>query len=67
MGNYITIGYAQSKLIRTPLHLNAEWNDLVNSKDNFADLFQLTANLGTLEEYRTFLAATDKTINDYEG
>jgi|14BtaG_2_1085337.scaffolds.fasta_scaffold11100_6 HKD family nuclease len=66
MGNYITIGYAQSKLIRTPLHLNTEWNTLVNSKDNFADLFQLISNSGTLEEYRTLLKVTNKTINNYE-
>lgn len=55
--SHITIGYVQSKLIKTPLHLNVEWNAKVNACNTIDELFDLSENDGWDSMYRTHLAA----------
>jgi len=57
MSTYLTIGYLQSKIIRTPLHLNKEWNAKVNECNNSIDLMSLVCNEATISEKDYLISA----------
>ena len=46
----MTIGYVQSKLIRTPLPLNTDWNSSVNKCNSEKELMDFVCDNGTVEE-----------------
>jgi len=48
--SFNTIGYLQSKVIKTPLHLNTEWNTAVNNCLDCADLYALCQSKGTTDD-----------------
>ncbi len=55
--SHITIGYVQSKLIKTPLHLNVEWNAKVNACNTVDELFKLAEADDWSAMYRAHLTA----------
>ena len=57
MSTYLTIGYLQSKIIRTPLHLNKEWNTKVNECNSKQDLTSLVCNEATISEKDYLISA----------
>lgn len=65
MSTYLTIGYLQSKIIRTPLHLNKEWNTKVNECNSKQDLMSLVCNEATISEkdYLTSAILTQNEVN----
>ena len=60
--SYITIGYLQSKLIRTPLKFHTEWNTKVNDA-NLDSLKELTLNGATDSEVRKIRLAFEQYLN----
>ena len=63
MGSYLTIGYLQSKTIRTPLNLNKEWNAKVNACKDSVDLMVLVCNEATVSE-KDYLISAILTLNE---
>ena len=57
MSTYLTIGYLQSKIIRTPLHLNKEWNTKVNECSSKHDLMLLCLDEATISEKDSLTSA----------
>ena len=55
--NYLTIGYLQSKLIRTPLNLNRDWNKDINECNSIQELIDYTSDKGTNDEHWRLLHA----------
>ena len=73
MGSYTTIGYLQSKMIRTPLNLNTNWNADINSLSSIQDIIDYIDLFGTTDEHWRLLHAikqmeklndTDNLLND---
>jgi len=60
MGQHITIGYLQSKMIRTPLHLHTEWNGAVNKCKDHTELYDLCQHDGTDEDVEGLMSLIDK-------
>jgi len=57
MGSYITIGYLQSKMIRTPLHLNQTWNEDINNCQTPEEIIDYIDLYGTYDEHWQLLQA----------
>ena len=57
MSSYTTIGYLQSKMIRTPLNLNTKWNDDINSLSSVQEIIDYIDNNGTTNEHWKLLKA----------
>lgn len=55
--NYLTIGYLQSKLIRTPLNLNSDWNKDINECNSVQELIDYISDKGTNDEHWRLLHA----------
>jgi|GEM_PF-5441172 len=55
--NYLTIGYLQSKLIRTPLNLNRDWNKNINECNSVQELIDYISDKGTNDEHWRLLHA----------
>lgn len=55
--NYLTIGYLQSKLIRTPLNLNRDWNKDINECNSSQELINYISDKGTNDEHWRLLHA----------
>ena len=51
MRSYTTIGYLQSKMIRTPLNLNTKWNDDINSLSSVQEIIDYIDNNSTTNEH----------------
>lgn len=58
--SYNTIGYIQSKMIRTPLHLHTEWNGEVNKCKDHTELYDLCQHDGTDEDVEGLMSLIDK-------
>jgi len=58
--SFNTIGYIQSKMIRTPLHLHTEWNGAVNDCLDYTDLYDLAQAEGTDEDVEGLMSLIDK-------
>ena len=63
MGTFVTIGYLQSKMVRTPLHLNSEWNAKVNACGDSIDLMTLVCSEATISE-KDYLISAILTLNE---
>lgn len=55
--NYLTIGFLQSKLIRTPLNLNSDWNKDINECNSVQELIDYISDKGTNDEHWRLLHA----------
>ena len=65
MGQHITIGYLQSKMVRMPLNLNKVWNEDINSLSSSQELIDYINIFGTKDEHWRLLHAikTKEEIN----
>ena len=52
-----TIGYLQSKMVRTPLNLNTKWNDDINSLSSIQEIIDYIDTNGTTNEHWKLLRA----------
>jgi len=50
MEQYTTIGYLQSKMIRTPLKLNVVWNENINSLSSKQEIIDYVSVKGSVDE-----------------
>lgn len=68
MGQHITIGYLQSKMVRMPLNLNEVWNEDINSLSSSQELIDYINIFGTNDEHWRLLQAikTKEEINYYQ-
>ena len=68
MGQHITIGYLQSKMVRMPLNLNEVWNEDINSLSSSQELIDYINIFGTKDEHWRLLQAikTKEEINYYQ-
>ena len=68
MGQHITIGYLQSKMVRMPLNLNEVWNEDINSLSSSQALIDYINIFGTKDEHWRLLQAikTKEEINYYQ-
>ena len=68
MGQHITIGYLQSKMVRMPLNLNKVWNEDINSLSSSQELIDYINIFGTNDEHWRLLQAikTKEEINYYQ-
>ena len=57
MRSYTTIGYLQSKMIRTPLNLNTNWNADINSLSSVQEIIKYIDDNGTTDEHWRLLHA----------
>ena len=57
MGQHITIGYLQSKMVRMPLNLNEVWNEDINSLSSSQELIDYINIFGTNDEHWRLLHA----------
>ena len=57
MGQHITIGYLQSKMVRMPLNLNEVWNEDINSLSSSQELIDYINIFGTKDEHWRLLHA----------
>jgi len=57
MGQHITIGYLQSKMVRMPLNLNEVWNEDINSLSSSQELIDYINVFGTNDEHWRLLHA----------
>jgi hypothetical protein len=57
MGQHITIGYLQSKMVRMPLNLNKVWNEDINSLSSSQELIDYINIFGTKDEHWRLLHA----------
>ena len=73
MGQHLTIGYLQSKMIRMPLNLNTNWNADINSLSSVQEVIDYIDKNGTTDEHWRLLHAikvmegmnkTDNLLND---
>ena len=63
MGNYTTIGYLQSKMIRSPLNLNSKWNEDINMLSSREEIATYIIKNGTGDEHFRLLQAI-KTMDE---
>ena len=59
MEQYTTIGYLQSKMIRTPLKLNVVWNENINSLSSKQEIIDYVSVKGSFDEYQRLLYAIE--------
>ena len=59
----MTIGYLQSKMIRSPLNLNNKWNEDINNTSSREDIIDYITNNGTTDEYWRLIHAI-KTMDE---
>jgi uncharacterized membrane protein len=59
MEQYTTIGYLQSKMIRTPLKLNVSWNENINSLSSKQEIIDYVSVKGSVDEYQRLLYAIE--------
>jgi len=59
MEQYTTIGYLQSKMIRTPLKLNVSWNEKINSLSSKQEIIDYVSVKGSVDEYQRLLYAIE--------
>jgi hypothetical protein len=59
MEQYTTIGYLQSKMIRTPLKLNVVWNENINSLSSKQEIIDYVSVKGSVDEYQRLLYAIE--------
>ena len=54
-----SIGYLQSKLIKSPLKFNTQWNEMVNECENETELYELCQSYGTDSDTLKLLSFLD--------
>jgi len=59
MEQHTTIGYLQSKMIRTPLKLNVSWNENINSLSSKQEIIDYVSVKGSVDEYQRLLYAIE--------
>jgi len=60
MGQHLTIGYLQSKMIRMPLNLNEVWNEDINTLSSIQEIIDYIDLFGTTDERWKLLQAINQ-------